>query len=253
MSLGRATRLFRFAGGPDKAYRAEVVFGITTDTLDVEGRVLERTDSTALGQANVRELLQDFVGEVEQAPPAFSASHVGGQRLHELARRGEALTGRPRKVTISQLDLVAFEPGQAARATVDVVCETGTYVRVLARDLGLAAGCGAYLAFLVRTRAGPFDLSQALTIEEFEDACEQSEWESLLLPLDWPLARFPAVELPNQEARAFVHGTNVRAAAPSSWPVRVYGPGGSFLGLGDILAEGHLKPRVVLAAGEQWP
>jgi len=253
ISLGRATRLFAFAGGPDKAYRAEVVFGISTDSLDTGGRMLEVSDASALTEGSVRALLQRSVGEIEQRPPAFSAAHLGGKRLHELARRGspasggQAQSGRPKRVKIIDLELLDFAPGPTARALIDVVCETGTYVRVLAAELGRAAGCGAYLGFLVRTRAGPFELSQAHTREEFEAACEQAEEGRLILPMDWPLARFPAVELSKPAARAFAQGSHVLAAASPGWPVRVYGPDGLFLGLGEVLAERQLRPRVVLA------
>ena len=261
IAIGRATRLFRFAGGPDKAYRAEVVFGVATDSLDAEGRVVEVSDSSALTEEKVRELLLGFVGEIEQTPPAFSAAHVGGKRLYEAARRGspasggQAQTGRPRRVRIVELELVDFAPGRAARALIDVVCEAGTYVRVLAEDLGKAAGCGAFLGFLVRTRAGRFELSEALTREEFEAACEQQMEDKVMLPMDWPLAHLPAVELSQAGARNFVQGSRVLAAGALGWPVRVYGEDGVFLGLGEMAGDlpaggqagSQLRPRVVLA------
>ena len=248
VSIGRATRLFRFAGGPDKAYRAEVIFGISTDTLDAEGRVLSVRDSTDLTEDALRHLLTGFVGEIKQVPPAFSAARVGGRRLHELARDGELREGRPRGVKIAALELLDFLPGRSARALIDVVCSTGTYVRVLAHDLGRAAGCGAYLGFLVRTRAGRFELCDALTIDEFAAACDEEQQNELPLPLDWPLQHLPKADLAADAARAFVQGTRVCAGDSPAWPVRVYGPGHSFLGLGEVIAKGQLSPRVVLAS-----
>ena len=247
-AVGRATRLFRFAGGRDKAYRAEVVFGIETDTLDAEGRVLARRDSGDLTETRLGELLPEFVGEIEQAPPAFSAAQVGGRRLHELARSGSPREGRPKRVRIGEFELVEFVPGESARALIDVVCEAGTYVRVLAAELGRAAGCGAYLGFLVRTRVGRFTLPQSLTLEEFEAACERGEGDTLLLPPDWPLDHLPAVTLDERAARAFLQGSRVRATSSAAWPVRAYGPEKSFLGLGEVMAESQMRPRVVLAA-----
>lgn len=250
IAIARATRLFQFASGPRKSYRAEVVFGATTDTLDAEGSVVEVGDGGHLTESRVRELLAGFLGEMEQAPPAFSAAQVGGRRLHEFARRGEARpAARSKVVRIAQLELVDFTPGRRPRALIDVVCDTGTYIRVLAADLGRAAACGAYLGFLVRTRAGRFELSESLTLEEFAAACESGDGEIPVLPPDWPLDRLPAVEVGEAGARAFAQGTCVRAAASPAWPVRVYGPGRSFLGLGEVAARGQLRPRVVLASG----
>jgi tRNA pseudouridine55 synthase len=245
--VGRATRLFQFASGRDKAYRAEVAFGVTTDTLDTQGEVVEVRDSRDLTEAALAALLAELVGEMEQAPPAFSAARVGGRRLHELARRGEPREGRPKRVRIERLELVDFAPGRQARALMDVVCSAGTYVRVLAADLGRNAGCGAHLAFLVRTRVGPFELSDSLTVEELAAAGEKGEEEGVLLPADWPLADLPAVELDASSARAFAQGTSVRTDAPPGWPVKAYGPGRSFLGLGEIVAARQIRPRVVLA------
>lgn len=248
--LGRATRLFPYAGGTDKAYRAEVVFGTRTDTLDAEGRVLSEGDDGTLTQGRLESLLQEFTGEIEQVPPAFSAAKVEGRPLHERARAGEAVEGRPKRVTISSLELVDFDCGREARAVIDVVCSTGTYVRVLADDLGKAAGGGAYLGFLVRTRAGRFSLADSWTLEEIEAAGEQGKLDECFLPIDWPLEGLPEVGLGEREALSFVRGRRICAGQRKEWPVRVYGPGRVFLGLGDVLGEGMLQPKVVLASEE---
>lgn len=150
----------------------------------------------------------------------------------------------------------------------DVVCGPGTYVRALAADLGQAARCGAYLSFLVRTRVGRFEIADALTLEECEAAAERGEFGELVLPMDWPLAHLPAVELDGPNALRFVQGTRVTTAeaaragglgtevprdqaAGAGVPAlqRVYGVGGRFLGLGEML-KGQLRPQVVLAAPE---
>jgi len=248
VSLGRATRLFRFAGGPDKSYRAEVAFGVTTDTLDSEGQPTAVADSSGVSENGLREMLAGFVGELELTVPAFSAAHIGGKRSHELARRGIVTRTRPRHVRVTALRLVSFSPGPRARALLDIVCSTGTYVRSLAAAWGETAGCGAHLAFLVRTGAGRFCLSEALTLEEFARACRAREGTRFLLPMDWPLAYLPAVELEMHRARSFVRGTGVLAEVGPAWPVRVYAPGQRFLGLGEVKQRGQLRPRVVLGA-----
>jgi len=250
VALGRATRLFQFAGGPDKAYRAEVVFGITTDTLDAEGRVSAEGDSSALSEDDLVAMTDSFVGEIEQTPPAYSAVNVGGRRLHELAREGVTVKARPRRVEIMSIDLVEFSPGRRARALLDVVCGGGTYIRTLAADLGKAAGCGAYLGFLVRTRVGRFDLSQALTLEELGARDEEDGVKEVLLPIDYPLAHLPSVTLEAEVGGTFLHGGQVLTKAALGYPVRVYGSGERLLGLGEVLANGRLRPRVVMASEE---
>jgi tRNA pseudouridine55 synthase len=250
IALGRATRLFQFAGGTQKVYRAEITFGVTTDTLDAEGRVTGTSDSSALTEETLRSLPVAFVGEIEQRPPAFSAVHASGRRLHELARAGgtPALPAPPRRVRVFSLDLVAFAPGRQARALVDAVCSPGTYLRSLADDIGRAAGCGACLSFLVRTRVGRFELAESFTLEELGRRSEAGTQNDLLLPLEWPLAHLPAVSLTAGQAKDFVSGTRVLSGAAEAWPARVHDPEGVLLGLGEVLAGGQLRPRVVLGA-----
>jgi len=253
ISVGRATRLFDYAGKSEKAYRAELAFGLTTDTLDGEGKVTATADASELTETRVRELLAGMLGEREQVPPAFSAAQVDGKRLHELARKGVRVTAPPRRVVFSQLDLVEFRPGRRARAMVDVVCSAGTYIRVLADDLGRAAGCGAYLDFLLRTRSGRFVLTETVTLEELAAACEREEAEAHLLPPDWPLSELPRVDLVAPATAAFVVGTCVLTRIPAMWPVRVYGERGIFLGLGEATAAGQLRPRLILVTKEELP
>lgn len=250
VALGRATRLFQYAAGRDKDYRAEVVFGAATDTLDAEGRVVATADAGALTAARVKQLLTGFTGTIMQTPPSFSAVHIGGKRLHELARSGVAMTGHPRPVQVSSLVLVEFAPGRRAQALLDVTCSAGTYIRVLAADVGQAAGLPAHLRFLVRTRVGRFRLSDALSPEEFATACEVGETANMATPPDWPLCHLPAVHLDARAAAGFVAGRRVACSSPSGWPLRVYGPGERFLGLGEVLAEKQLRPRLVLASRE---
>lgn len=247
VALGRATRLFQFAGGADKAYRAEITFGITTDTLDAEGEAQSVCDSAYLTEGRVRDLLRGLLGEIEQMPPAYSALHVGGRRLHELAREGRVATAAPRRVSIASLDLAAFSPGPRARAVVDVVCSPGTYVRSLAADVGRASGCGALLSFLVRTRVGRFTLADSYTLEELDERCAASEQEALLLSLDWPLQHLPSLTLGARQAESFRHGRRLLCRAPAAPFARAHGPEGRFLGLGEVLAGGQLIPRLVLS------
>jgi len=253
IALGRATRLFQWAAGDGKTYRAEVVFGRTTDTLDAEGRVLSETDASALTAPALADLIPRFLGEQEQAPPAFSAAKVGGRSLHRQARAGEPVEGTPKRITISSMELLDFEPGPEPRALLDIECSAGTYVRVLARDLGRAAGCGAYLGFLVRTRAGRFMLEDSTTFEEIAEALDRGAVEDCILPIDWPLNALTEVDIDPRAAVAFLRGTRVAAGNQPASPVRVYGPAKSFLGLGEVPQAGVLQPKVVLASEEEIP
>jgi tRNA pseudouridine55 synthase len=184
---------------------------------------------------------------MEQTPPAFSAAKVDGRSLHRHARAGEPRSGRRKQVTIDSLDLLAFEPGPRARALVDVCCSAGTYVRVLADELGRAAGPGAYLEFLVRTSVGRFHLETAYALEEVEAAMEEGDTADFLLAPDWPLEGFPEVTLSAAGAMSFIHGRSAWTEAADAWPVRSYGPGRQFLGLGEVVS-GGLRPRVVLSS-----
>lgn len=245
ISLGRATRLFEFARG-EKTYRAEVIFGVRTDTMDAEGAVISRTDAGELTEARLRQLMARFVGDVEQIPPAFSAAKVGGRKLYERARAGDLRGGTPRRVTIRALDLLELLPGRQARAWLDVVCSAGTFVRAIADDLGRAAGCGAYLGFLVRTRAGRFALEQSVTMEELWPL--RAHPAPYLLPMDWPLVHLAEVQLDAAGEAAFLHGRQVATEIGPSPTVRAYGPSRGFLGLGEVDQSDSLRPKVVLAS-----
>jgi len=248
VSLGRATRLFQFAAGPDKAYRAEVVLGITTDTLDAEGRVTGEGDASAVGEEQVRQALAGLIGEITQRPPAYSAVQVNGKRLHALARIGMAGPAPPRRVRITSVALAAFRAGRRATALLDIVCSPGTFVRSLAADLGQAVGCPAYLGFLVRTRAGRFELSEALGLEEFIGAVQAEEVERHVLPPDWPLVHLPAVELDHRRQRIFMHGGRVLTEEKPTPLIQVFGPGSRLLGIGEVISGGQLRPCLVLAS-----
>jgi tRNA pseudouridine55 synthase len=247
ISLGRATRLLDYAEA-GKAYRALIVFGLRTDTMDAEGQVLARGDAAGLTEARLAELLPRFLGEIEQVPPAFSAAQVGGQRLYARARAGDQRGGTPKRVTITSLELWEFAPGQQARAWVDVSCGPGTYIRALADELGEAAGCGAYLGFLVRTRAGRFALEDAVTMEELWPTREHPA--SYLLPMDHPLSHPPEVRLDAPDEAAFLRGQQSAGVFPAAAAARVYGPARGFLGVGEVQENGRVRPKVVLASEE---
>jgi tRNA pseudouridine55 synthase len=177
--LGSATRLVEYLSEEDKAYRARVALGATTDTYDREGEITPTPSVTMPSRSKVEAALEQFRGEISQLPPMYSAVKMGGKKLYEMARAGAQVELQPRRVTITRLDLESYEP---PAVNLFVECSKGTYIRSLAHDLGAALGTGAYLDSLIRTRHGPFTLESAVTLEQLQEAFAEGRGESLLLP-----------------------------------------------------------------------
>jgi len=153
----------------DKEYAAVIDLGKQTDTDDVTGKVIRERPYDDVTRDAVEEKLASYRGEFYQTPPAFSAVKLKGQRLYKLARRGEAVEAPPRRVRIYELDIEAFSPPEVV---LRIVCSRGTYIRALARDVGLELGCGAFVRRLCRTRVGPYRIEQALQLADVErDFC----------------------------------------------------------------------------------
>lgn len=170
--VGRATRISEYLGALGKGYRAEITLGVTTSTDDGSGAVVSRTDASQVTNDDVEQALVRFVGEMEQVAPVLSAKKFRGVRSYDIVRAGGVPERRTVRVRVYAAKLVRFEPGAVARATVDISCSSGTYVRNICSDLGRALGCGGYMSFLLRTRSGPFRLADALTLEEMSSALE---------------------------------------------------------------------------------
>jgi tRNA pseudouridine55 synthase len=249
--LGDALKLQRWLAEGDKAYQATVAFGAATDTEDATGQVTERGDATALTEAAVLAALPALTGELRQVPPMYSAVRVGGRRLHEAARAGEAVERQPRTVTVHALELLGLGPpgpDGLRLARLAVRCGKGTYVRTLASDLGAALGVPAHLAALRRTAAGPFTLEQALPLDEVEAlaAGGKAGREALRARLVPPAEAlpFPAVEVDPPRARAVAQGKAITAPGEDGLR-RVLGPGGRLLAVSE-LRDGQLRPLRVM-------
>jgi tRNA pseudouridine55 synthase len=229
VALGKALKLLEFMEGHDKEYDVAVRLGQRTETDDAEGRVVEERPVEAT-RAQVEAAAAKFNGEIEQVPPSYSAVKQEGERLYAKARRGEAVSAKPRRVRVDEFALTSFEPPVAR---FHVRCGKGTYVRALARDLGAALGCGGHVAELRRTASGPFRLTDAAPLEAPLE----------LMPMDTALMSLPEVRLTTQDAREFENGRTV-ALRPPGPLVRVYcGP--RFAGIGEE-SGGKLKPRKVI-------
>jgi tRNA pseudouridine55 synthase len=163
LGVGRATRLLTFLGGLPKTYEARILFGVETDSLDADGTVTATHDMAPPTEAEVRAAAAALTGDLLQVPPMVSAIKIDGQRLHERARRGEVVDRPPRPVTVLRYDVAPTDDPMEWTATVE--CSAGTYVRVLAADLGAALGGGAHLVALRRTAVGPFGLDDAVELD----------------------------------------------------------------------------------------
>ncbi|MCU0773945.1 MAG: tRNA pseudouridine(55) synthase TruB [Ideonella sp.] len=252
LCFGAATKFSQAVLDADKGYRATVQFGVATDSGDAEGQVVSQVDAGAaqVPRDVLRRALERLTGDIDQVPPMHSALKRDGRPLYAYARAGVALDLPPRRVRIHALDIADPQDQEVSdRWTLDVHCSKGTYVRSLARDLGLAIGCGAHLAGLRRTAAAPFSLADAVTLEALE-ALDDDERAACLLPVEAPIAAWPSVRLPQAEAQRFAQGLRRRLAHPDTAQVRVYGPRDrEFLGVGRVLA-GELVPTRLLSPDE---
>ncbi len=186
--IGKATRLARFLSGGEKVYRAVVRLGFATTTDDLTGEPISEPRPVALSPEAVRQALASLVGTFDQVPPSFSARRVGGRRLYELARRGQAVPRAATPVTLHAIELLDRD---GDRLAIELRCSAGTSVRAVARDLGERLGVGGHLVALRRTRSGAFDLSAAVAIDKLAGAAER------LRPLDELLPELPAVRVPD--------------------------------------------------------
>lgn len=243
LCFGEATKFSQYLLDSDKAYETVMQLGVTTTTADAEGDVLREREVT-VGQANIEAVLPGFRGAIEQVPPMYSALKRDGQPLYKLARAGEVVEREARSVTIGSLELLAVEN---TRATLAVQCSKGTYIRTLVEDIGEQLGCGAYVAQLRRTQAGPFTLAQTVTLEALEQAHAEGGNEALdrfLLPADSGLQDWPLLQFSEHSAFYWLHGQPVRAPeAPAFGMVRVQDHNGRFIGIGEVSEDGRIAPR----------
>lgn len=261
LCVGRATRLVELLQAEDKAYRAEMCLGVSTDSQDAFGETLNSVPDCAVSRAKLMETIERFVGDLDQIPPMTSAVRHEGRRLYELARSGVEVTREPRRVRIEELNVVRIDPDDdvlrfGTRVTFDVVCSKGTYIRTLCADIGDALGCGAFMSFLLRTRVGELALEAACTLDELERAV--LDGRPVLLPADAALGRLPRIQVSADAARRLSHGQAIPGVLPPGLdesvvvevPVRLYGPDGTFLALAEPAADGRgifWRPRIVFS------
>lgn len=246
LCFGEATKFSGELLDADKRYVATVQLGVTTDTADAEGKVLQ-CRPVALDHPSVEAVLAAFVGEIEQVPPMYSALKRDGKPLYEYARAGIEVERTARRVSIYQLRLLdSSELIGAGRFVFEVLCSKGTYVRTLAADIGERLGCGAHLAALRRTGIGSMDVAAAHSMVDLDVMTDEGR-DALLLPPDALLAGLSEVRLDAADAARLRHGQAVRWSAEEGSRLRVYDPEKRLIGVCRQAADGWLQARRLVA------
>lgn len=248
--LGRYTRLAQFFSTADKSYEGAIRFGFATDTFDAEGTPSSAPQPLTLNLDQLRAFASGFSGEMLQTPPIFSAKKIGGIPAHKLARAGKPVEIKPARIFIHRFALVSLEgaSSDAMRARFEISVSAGGYVRSVAHELGKLAGCGAHLSSLRRTQAGPFTLSQAISIEELKSlAADPSSIEARLPHPRTLLPEMPCVTVDEQVAGRLRNGMAVNLPDFSSAPmVKVFAGPADLLALVRRVAGTLMQPVVVL-------
>lgn len=240
--LGRAAKAADLLPDTDKEYRASFRLGERRDTGDITGRILERSDAP-VSRESLENALALFRGEIDQVPPMYSAVSVNGKRLYELARKGLEVERAPRRVTVSRLELCAYDEDRR-EGVLFAACSKGTYIRTLIEDVARAAGSLGCMTGLRRERACGFTLEDAFSMEALRELSSQGALSQALRPVDCLFEEWPAVSVSAAQAARFRNGGGLsldrlrtpRIALPAGTPLRVYGDG-QFLGVGRAYAE----------------
>jgi tRNA pseudouridine55 synthase len=267
--VGKATRLAQFLDKDAKEYEATARFGFETTTGDrtgerKEGEKGRRGKGEKISVEEIERVLEKFRGEILQTPPMFSAKKVAGKKLYELARKGVEIERKPVAVKIYDLELIksgqrSVVGGQKKIAdhrplttdhSIRVSCSAGTYIRVLAEDIGRALGVGAHLAELRRTKAGKFDLSKAVTLEELEKIIAENRLETVLISMNEALSHLPEKILDETELQKIKNGMRLRfetTEIDDDQPVRLSDAGGDLAAVGIFnKSEKTIQPKIVL-------
>lgn len=242
LTFGEATKFSADLLHADKTYIAGIKLGQKTTTGDLEGDFLQ-TRPVRVNRADIEKTLNAFRGDILQVPPMFSALKRDGKTLYDLAREGVSIEREARSVRIEKLEILEFAD---ELLTVEVTCSKGTYIRVLAEDIGEALGCGAHLASLRRTKVGVLSLEDAVTLQALE-TMSVDERLATLKPLDALMQTLPAVHLSENDRVRFCHGQRLALGLPSCPRVRVYGPDEQMVGTARVNERGVLEPERLIA------
>jgi len=242
--VGPAVRLSEYVSASDKRYQATIRLGSSTDTYDADGVVTKSYVSVdSITEDRFVEVLDQFIGEIEQVPPPYSAVKVKGKKAYEMAREGEEVDLSPRKINVYSLEVLEWAPPEVV---IDVYCSSGTYVRSLANDLGNALGCGAHLVGLRRTKSGRFTLRDAVPLRRLQEGFDAGDWYRHLIPAAEALADWPMVELDADGVELVRHGHRVPGEAGSKGWARGISEQGDLVALLEFDVEtSEWQPRKV--------
>jgi len=240
--LGEATKFSHRLLDANKSYIATIQLGITTSTGDQEGEVVSEKE-VVLNEAQLKDTLKKFIGDITQLPPMYSALKFEGKPLYEYAREGIEIERKSRQIKIYDIKLIKIEE---SIITIEVLCSKGTYIRTLAEDIGQTLGCGAHLKALERTQTGNFQLSDAFSIEALEGMSMASR-EKALMPIDVLLEDLLSVELTVAETEAIKKGQSIDFMSKNDKELRLYSASGQFVGVGQPDLKGRLFPKRLIA------
>lgn len=253
LCFGEATKFSQFLLDADKQYVTTITLGVSTTTGDADGEIVDTGVVGSYTGDDIESVLEQFRGEIDQTPSMYSAVKMNGKPLYKLARQGIEVERESRRVKIYKLDVLRHEADQLE---LEIVCSKGTYIRSLAEDIGEVLGCGAHISQLRRMASGPFHVDQVHTLEELEAIADRDGMEALdqlLLPESAAVQDWPAVELTELTASWFRQGQAVQIPhAPTDGWVRIFSESddnsqGEFLGVGEILGDGRVAPRRLVA------
>jgi tRNA pseudouridine55 synthase len=244
--LGQGRRVVPFLHDNTKVYKAQVEFGVTTDSYDATGSITARADPSGVSRKQLLSALDSFRGLIRQTPPMYSAVKHGGKPLYELARAGIEVERETRPAQIYRLELKYWRP---PLATIEVECGKGTYIRSLAHDLGQLLGCGAHLKSLTRLRYGCFDIKDAVPLSQLEDGFRHNYWQQFVYPIDIVFRDWAAVVVDDAAEAGIKNGRPVKLKPAGGLQAgrdsycRAYNSDGRFLGVLKLNQEkGYWRP-----------
>lgn len=249
--FGEATKMSGFLLDADKTYQTVCKLGITTSTGDAEGEIIQNKPVLRLTPTKIEQILDSFVGEIEQIPPMHSAVRYRGQRLYKLARLGQAVEREPRKISIYDIALLDYQKDEIK---IDVKCSKGTYIRTLVEDIGNMLGCGAHVAELCRTGVGTYKGENMVSMLRIREVAKEGieALDKLLQPLDSALENWPTVTLDAAMSSYVKQGQAVQVPkAPTEGLLRLYevsAEGKEFIGVGHVLDDGRIAPKRLIQA-----
>jgi len=240
--FGEATKVCAFLLDSNKSYYFKAKLGIQTTTGDIEGEVVSERVVPKLTRKKLEKILAEFLGEISQVPPMYSALHHNGKRLYQLAREGIVVDRPARQITIHEINYIGHTEDELE---VQVSCSKGTYIRTLVEDIGEKLGCGAHVCELRRTSVSPYAAESIVSMDDLTELNENFEkLDAFLLPIDSALQHWPEIELTSDSAYYIKQGQAVRVSnSPTSGLVRLYSPDDGFIGLGEIKEDGNVAPK----------